>query len=376
MQWKETEFIAKGSMPPLRREPFGQDEASHPTTNEPQPPTDVSLDCTQTVLVNGDMLRIDREGTYWHPHRGLQQDFKVDTFDGEVSKTFYDERTTHELDGFIQREARNHEYDCYLYWPIALAFRPCDPDMGGLNLKLCKINPSLETVDGRTCVVLVASNRTLWLDPLRDFNVLKLGDEARSWSCNISYQEDRSHVWVPVEWKTVFIWPRDSKPRQQTVAKVTDCKLNADPPRSAFQFEFPVGTYVSDSRKEPIERYIVRARREDTVDYKGRVGSRRGSRLPRVAAYRKRHGTGQTESTQGQVARGERIARQRLEHDVERYAGQAARAERNDVPGAGRYCRLSLSCKTTATSRSSATGFGTSFASRPTTATTTGSASP
>ena len=113
----ETEFIAKGTMPPMRPELFDQDEASRPTTYEPQPPTDVSLDCTQTVLINDDMLRIDREGSYWHPHRGLQQDFKVDTFDGEVSKTFYDERSIHELHGFIEMQARNHEYDCYLYGP-------------------------------------------------------------------------------------------------------------------------------------------------------------------------------------------------------------------------------------------------------------------
>ena len=262
MQWKETEFIAKGTMPPPRPEFFGQDEASRSTKIEAQPPTDVSLDCTQTVLVNGDMLRIDREGAYWHSQRGLQQDLMVSTFDGAVSKMFFDERTTRELHGFIEREPRNLDYDSYTYGPIALAFRPCDPDMGGLKLKLCRINPSLETVDGRPCVVLQSPRMTLWLDPRRDFVVAKLQyGEGTGMSCDISYKEDESHFWVPVEWTTVVIWQRDNKPRQRTVAKVTDYKVNTDIPRSAFQFDFPAGTYVSDLREEgndAIERYIVR----------------------------------------------------------------------------------------------------------------------
>ena len=109
------------------------------------------------------------------------------------------------------------------------------------------------------CVVLQSPRMTLWLDPRRDFVVAKLlkYGEGPGMSCDISYKEDESHFWVPVEWTTVVIWQRDNKPRR-TVAKVTDYKVNTDIPRLAFQFDFPVDTYVSDLKSQNREDYIVR----------------------------------------------------------------------------------------------------------------------
>jgi beta-lactamase regulating signal transducer with metallopeptidase domain len=307
LEWKATEFIAKGTMPPPRGF-FGQDTASQPTKREPLPPVDVSLECSQAVFVNGKMMRMDYEGDYWHPARGdLEQHFKVCTTDGEVAKMFFDERTTHELHGFIDKGALNTECDAYSYRPIALAFRPCDRDMGGMAVKNGTIESGLEDVDGRACVVLSFASTTLWLDPLRDFVVVRMRDEQnerthRTW--DISYREDPSHVWVPLEWKMVFIL--QDKVWGRTVAKVTGCTLNADIPRSVFQFEFPVGTSVSDLRKEDegndaIERYIVRPGGKKRVITKEEI--RRGAGADYQELLRTESGKARANAAAGQPSR-------------------------------------------------------------------------
>ncbi|MCX7428933.1 MAG: hypothetical protein NTW96_25310 [Planctomycetia bacterium] len=232
------------------------------------PATDVSVECTRTVIFNGTMLRMDCEGSYWNPIRAeIAQDPIVNTFDGEVGKNLFDYRkSTGEILGAIDKEARNLQCRSPVFLVLALAYRPCDLDMGGLNLKKYTVSPNMDTIDDRTCVVLSPNppsphgeGRTLWLDPHRDLLVVRLQtamrDKARVTTYDISYQKDPSHGWVPSEWK----WIATGGGRrlfEQGAARMKGYSINTDIPRSEFQLDFPVGTYVTDFRS--MKRYIAR----------------------------------------------------------------------------------------------------------------------
>ncbi len=264
LELTETELIPAGAKPPLGMFP-GTKKESTGAKREPLPRTDISVECARTVLLSGRMLRMNREGSYWHPARAEVEEHKyISSFDGEVAKCFYDEKSIGELGGFILKDARNQDFDNYHYLPIALAFRPCDLDMGGRDLAKYTVNPGMQTIDGRAYVVITGNPRqssyeTLWLDPQRDFLVVRARDESgNSTTFDISYQKDSSFGWVPSEWKWIARGGNSGRLFGQAVAKVTTYTINTDIPKAAFQFEFPVGTYVSDLRTEDIERYIVR----------------------------------------------------------------------------------------------------------------------
>ncbi len=267
IEWKETELIPKGMKPAPVSSAAGKGR-SPAATREPMPPTDLSLERSRTVLLNGRMLRMNREGPYWHSGRAeVDQDAYVSTYDGEVAKSFFDEKSIGELIGFIEVQARNQDFDNRNLLPMALAFRPCDPDMGGRDLAGSTVSPGMETIAGRPCVVITgnparSSYESLWLDPHRDFVVLRIQDESgnggRIDTFDISYQKDPSHGWVPSEWKWTATGGISGRLFGRAAAKVTRYAVNTDIPKSAFQFEFPVGTYVSDLREANAERYIVR----------------------------------------------------------------------------------------------------------------------
>ena len=121
-EWKETELIPKGTTPPLHMF-AGTQKKSTGATLEPLPRSDTSVEHTWTVLLSGKMLRMTRQGSYWHSGRGeVEQDTHVANSDGQVAQMFFDEtRSTGELTGFIEKEARNPECDCPYCLPIALA---------------------------------------------------------------------------------------------------------------------------------------------------------------------------------------------------------------------------------------------------------------
>jgi len=270
LELKETELIPKGTTRPPRPDGEAITE-SVGSSLEWLPHTDTSVECCWTLLLSGKMLRMTREGSYWHSHRAaVLQDRYDTTFDGEVARSFFDETTSiGQLKGFIEKDARNPEFSIRTYLPMALAFRPCDLDMGGLDLKHYMVNATMDTIDGRACVVLSpdppslhGEGKTLWLDPQRDFLVVRSQDVTRNRGnitiFDISYKKDQLHGWVPSEWKWICTGGISGRLFGQAIAKVTRYTVNTEILRSEFLFEFPVGTYVSDLRKADIERYIVR----------------------------------------------------------------------------------------------------------------------
>jgi hypothetical protein len=116
--------------------------------------------------------------------------------------------------GFDHAEARNHESDYYMLAPVLLTYRPCDPDTGGRDLAKFDIGARKGTIDVHQCVILASAQPSeiveeLWLDPDRDFVVLRVARSmpGKNTTLDISYDQDPKLGWIPSAWRWVAFGP-------------------------------------------------------------------------------------------------------------------------------------------------------------------------
>jgi len=267
-EWTETRLIAKRTMPPAGYlERLGTNVPPGSKPGEWLPSDDLTVECSRTVSLNGNMMRVTRQGQYWNPiHARVLTDPYLASFDGEIAITFFagtgPTGPIYPPVGFITKTDRNGDWNNEGLLPIMLAARPCDIYMGGRDLSNFDENSKMGTIDGHECVILTGWNsareETLWLDVRRGYIVLRMVRSIGAQhdvTFDISYREDPPHGWLPSGWKQVSAGrPTTERPAgrlmYQVVAKVTKREVNVDIPRSEFQFDFPAGTKVRDRRTE------------------------------------------------------------------------------------------------------------------------------
>jgi hypothetical protein len=251
--WVEDWFIAAHARPRL-------DTSAKPGKKpELLPDRDLTFRSSGAMSLSGKMLRYVYEGEYWHDSLGeLLQRTYVTTFDGETSQSSSVHTPPRPNDlppyGTIGAEARHRERGTHHLMPTLMAFRPCDPDTGGVNITQWVLSERTGVIGDTACVIMVPSvvrgdHKNYWLDPQREFLVLRIvrrdvGGATIS-THDISYLRDRAHGWLPSGWKWVYEGGY-KRVREQIIAKVTKCEINIDIPRSEFQIEFPPGMLVRD----------------------------------------------------------------------------------------------------------------------------------
>jgi hypothetical protein len=214
----------------------------------------------------------------------------VSVFDAEVSKNFhgFEDRTEAEqfpLSGFIRKQQLHYDFDNQFISAILVAYRPCDPDMGGVDWAGYCVSPKLENIGGRDCLIVRPRmsqewEKSYWVDPSRDFLVLRVVSARRGYppssTLDISYVEDEEHGWVPSGWKLVRTGGSPDRVFEQATVRISHYEINPDVPKAEFQFEFPPDTAVTDHRSGT--RYIARengARRVVTREELGRGATSR-----------------------------------------------------------------------------------------------------
>ena len=206
--------------------------------------------------------------------------------------------------------------------PVLMTCRPCDPDMGGRDLRRYKVKPGTESVNGRTCVVLTGPHdETLWLDVDRGFLVVKVTFGYDD-TMDISYHDDPAFGWLPSEWKYVRVWRREGElpVRERVVGRMTAVAINPDIPRSEFQLQFPADATVSDlndhGRKRKYSKFasLVEATkspdplvRSNAFKQAGQVRNREGARSARCG--RPRHGPGRAHDRRSKPGDSGRLSR-------------------------------------------------------------------
>jgi hypothetical protein len=256
--WNETGLIAAETK--LRR----------PSCDQPPealPPNDRKFKRSVMLSLNGKMLRFSQIGPEWEASLGtLVKRLYVSTFDGETSRRFYsgDEAVPRRFApvGFDHPEARNHESNYYMLAPVLLTYRACAPDTGGRDLAKFDIGAKKGTIDGHKCILLATAKPSqiveeLWLDPDRDFVVLRVARSmpGKNTTLDISYDQDPKLGWIPSAWRWVAFGPESGRIFEEHAASVTLHEFNTDVPREQFQFTYPSGTLVRDRRNG--EDYVV-----------------------------------------------------------------------------------------------------------------------
>lgn len=257
--WKETCFISAGSRKPKR-------SAAKIVL---LPAKDIEFERTVKVSFSGDMMRYSREGAVWEDSLGeLINRTYISTFDGETSRRFYSDDDTVPRRfvpvGFDNAVARNLESNYYMMAPVLLSFRGCIPDMGGREFEAFHVSPKTAQADGSQCLILAREDDKIhlseefWVDARRDFVIVLIERTlpGKVTSLQVTYQDDKTHGWVPSTWKWIATAPQSGRIFEQAVATVTQYEINTEIPRAEFGLTFPAGTIVRDRRRN--EDYVQR----------------------------------------------------------------------------------------------------------------------
>jgi hypothetical protein len=240
------------------------------------PPQDVTWEYTCGLKIDGKNVRYEYRGPRAIEHLGeyVQSGYLTVT-DGRVCTTFFDKAAdgrSHPT-GYIddpRRELLSGAVYRQLYLrPILLCYRPyAMPNPDDFDLSQFLANPEPVVLRQHNCVVLSGVSgdyRTLfWVDvekesvPVRWQSIVQ---GALRIQVDMEYSRDALRGWAPSDWTfSVYAQPeagqRIGKLKEQGSARVTKYELNTEVAPSEFRFEFPLGTYVVDNRKD--ECYILR----------------------------------------------------------------------------------------------------------------------
>ena len=264
IEWEETRLIPKHSQPPAESLLWeGKVTKKEFAKLDPLPPADITLKMKHTALLDGGMLTLTHEGDRWDLSAGkVKKAASLSTFDGKDSKLLLTGDPEMPM-GVIWNEDRNANP---LAQALVLHFQPCGSRVDGDDLKNYRLvaGNERETIDGRECIVVERMPpgppyeddiRTSWLDPKRNFVPVRTRYGWKGRNVYISYRKDPMYGWIPSGW--CWTYPEGKKFFERITAKVTRCEINVDIPKSEFQLEFPVGTYVMEHRGDDHFRWIV-----------------------------------------------------------------------------------------------------------------------
>jgi hypothetical protein len=155
------------------------------------------------------------------------------------------------------------------YWRGALiAFRPLSNYGIAIDLNSCEILPGATWVDAARCLVVeertsVAATkiaRRFWVDPHRDFLVLRASvsvDEVLREQVDVHYAQNSAQRWLPVSWSAIAQPILGKSPSDRTFAgiewlykvesaKVIECRVGESSSSPAIFSGFREGTLVFD----------------------------------------------------------------------------------------------------------------------------------
>lgn len=244
-----------------------------PAALKPLPETDVTNVIKCIVRFDDKRMYYSTEGPLWVPAEGrFIPRLYVSSFDGNQAKAFYGRSAEkHHPLGFVSEDQENQDASGLKVYPILMAYRPLNPDLGAFKVSEWHVRDTNAIADGQACIVLEkASDRrkeAIWVDPKREFSVVRqethVGGKPAD-QLTVSYAQDPVWHWVPKTWNVTVIDPRTGKVVRAAVARVTKYDFNRDYSPQDFDFEFPVGTYLTDYRDHSTDyrdhsEYIVLA---------------------------------------------------------------------------------------------------------------------
>ncbi|REK12452.1 MAG: hypothetical protein DWQ37_12005 [Planctomycetota bacterium] len=144
--------------------------------------------------------------------------------------------------------------------PIALCYRPLDPEFISFVPRNMKVAPAPDAEDALLLTFPPAGN-PVELRVSQDRGFLPLQYTVKSpqgitiTDIVVEYKEDAHVGWIPSSWQSTF-GLASYLPAQSNQVEVTNYALNEDVPQDDFALEFPAATWVNDGIKG--ESYVIR----------------------------------------------------------------------------------------------------------------------
>lgn len=263
--WTVTRWIRKGSL---------AGDAVAPGVlaqlGQPFPTDDTTLTLSHTLVFDGSLIRHECRGPTFDPRaHSFRDEHFVSVWNGMESKVF---RGGHEVPwGQVHDfswEPAQPELRAFQY-----AFRMHDPQWFTLEPSEHVIADRKAVINGVRCIRLETAPAVLaklsqnggrawkasyWSSPDRGYAVVKYTltwQDLTNADTTIRYRHDPEHGWYPVRWTQVMESHRE--PVRIDDATVTSYALNVPIDAGEFEFTFPDGTVVTDSRSQ--EHYLARA---------------------------------------------------------------------------------------------------------------------
>lgn len=228
------------------------------------------------VIGNAEELRYEHEGLRAVQEiAALAKNRYLRVFDGTTCKSYYGPDQTGQQRfaplGMIHKEGMNPwDLDASKLSPLMFVYRPFSTDQRE-SMNFDNVASIEKASLNRESVILIYAKmkreRLMWYvranDHFQPLRLERIPGTARMknpprFAIDFQYTKPSAGEKVPHLSGWNFHWydPETGKPRFSTMAKITKLTFNETPAAREFQFEFPIGTKISNRRTK--EKYILR----------------------------------------------------------------------------------------------------------------------
>jgi hypothetical protein len=204
------------------------------------------------VVDAGSRYLYEEFGHDWIPEKGeFVPSHSVELFDGKLLKYFYGKGRFDHPHVTIEENPKGPLVGRSTWAdPIKMVFRPFSLASRTFDPKNLVLTNETEMIDNNRVLVLGDENRTVWVDPAKDYLPVRWASTAGDYRAEVTYQRDEVVGWVPHSWTIKRL--RDSE-----TATVTQFAINKPIADSTFALDLRDGALLQNNSERPITLSII-----------------------------------------------------------------------------------------------------------------------
>jgi hypothetical protein len=238
-------------------------------TKAPNPPTDLRLPGSGTLIFDDSSFRADVQRKKWSTKflKVMDTDsINVYKYDKDISLT---RRSTivEYPDAEIVRRTKSSNVMEYTYWPITCFARGLSLKFAPFDIDQYELTGNTQVVDKSRCIELTRisranNNREIALiDPSRGFLLVRyyiVTDGRVTTRLDVKYATDPKINWIPKSWDYAISTPIGGWRLGSSQITLEAYEINADLATDTFDLLLPPGTRVYDEYEGPAKQYMIR----------------------------------------------------------------------------------------------------------------------
>lgn len=259
---------------------------------------ELQYEFTHVLIVDGMKMRIESDAPVLlgFGSNTLRKEQYTSVYDGNSQTALQNPANVTEGGEFWQANLRGSnetDRDETAVMPLLVTFRGNDIEHGStftdFDLRNHVVTRELGEIDGHSCVVLRHGRQYLWLDPQRDFVMLRLllmkpDMQGILFQGDVSYREHNEAGWIPTEWHYAYLMP-DGRLASMYAGEVKSIEINPTLAAETFTIRIPPGAVIYDTREDP-RKLIVSVQLGDGVRVEVPPGGTYSELVSRAKAIR------------------------------------------------------------------------------------------